>query len=78
MLCRGLELNPRYESAWSNKGNALRELGRLEESLACYDRALKIDPSFGGVVHCQSSALADRRKWPVCKPETEGEETFKL
>jgi len=30
--------------AWNGKGLAFRALGRIREALACYDRALKIDP----------------------------------
>jgi Flp pilus assembly protein TadD len=30
--------------AWSNKGGALRALGRTEEALDCYDRALALNP----------------------------------
>ena len=38
------ELDPKNANAWYNKGNALRELGRYEEALRCFDKALEIDP----------------------------------
>jgi tetratricopeptide (TPR) repeat protein len=30
--------------AWSNKGNSLSRLGRFDEAIECYDKALKINP----------------------------------
>ncbi|MEG3057262.1 MAG: tetratricopeptide repeat protein [Methanoculleus sp.] len=33
-----------YASAWNNKGTALANLGRYDEAIRCYDRALEIDP----------------------------------
>jgi tetratricopeptide (TPR) repeat protein len=32
------------EDFWINKGNSLLSLGRPEEAIACYDKALEIDP----------------------------------
>jgi len=34
--------------AWNNKGNALARLGKFEDALRCYDRALDIDPGYRG------------------------------
>jgi tetratricopeptide (TPR) repeat protein len=34
----------RSASSWKNKGVSLDELGRHEEAIACYDKALEIDP----------------------------------
>lgn len=31
---------------WYNRGNALDDLGRLEEAIASYDKALEIKPDF--------------------------------
>lgn len=41
-------MNPRYEVAWNNRGNALARLGRYEEALRCYERALTLDPGYRG------------------------------
>ena len=38
------KLYPDFYDAWSNKGSALKSINRYEESLACYERALEIDP----------------------------------
>jgi len=41
-------VNPAYEVAWNNKGNALARLGKFEEALGCYERALDIDAGYRG------------------------------
>jgi len=37
-------LDPAFAEAWSNRGNLLKDLGRLGEALTSYDRALALDP----------------------------------
>ena len=39
-----IKLDPFYHQAWYNRGNALGNLGRLEEAIASYDQALKFKP----------------------------------
>ncbi|WP_375513823.1 tetratricopeptide repeat protein [uncultured Nostoc sp.] len=41
---KALEIKPDYHEAWYNRGNALKNLGRLEKAIASYDQALKIKP----------------------------------
>ena len=41
-------MNPHFEVAWNNKGNALARLGKFEDALRCYDRALELDPGYRG------------------------------
>ncbi len=43
---RALALKPDFANAWSNRGLALKELGRLEEALTCHDRALAVRPAY--------------------------------
>jgi tetratricopeptide (TPR) repeat protein len=40
---RALQLNPKDESGWTNKGNILYSLGRPAEALECYERALTLN-----------------------------------
>src|SRR5690242_12465189 len=42
-----LKLNPRDAGAWANQGNVLNLLGRGEEAVAAYDRALALQPDAG-------------------------------
>ena len=39
-----MKSKPDDHQAWGNRGNALFNLGRLEEAIASYDQALKIKP----------------------------------
>ncbi|MGC1120229.1 MAG: tetratricopeptide repeat protein, partial [Candidatus Methanofastidiosia archaeon] len=41
---RALEINPKNEDAWNNKGDSLYEMEKYEEALECYSRALEINP----------------------------------
>jgi tetratricopeptide (TPR) repeat protein len=47
----------RTASAWQNKGVSLNELGRHEEAIACYDKALEIDPGDGNTWSNKGTAL---------------------
>ena len=38
---------PHTAGAWTNKGAALLDLGRYEEALACFDKALAVNPKLG-------------------------------
>ena len=42
---------------WSNKGVSMSALGRKEEAVACYDRALEIDPRFANAWLGKGAAL---------------------
>lgn len=54
---QAIELNPRYDSAWLNKGVILRKLGRTEEALACYDKVLALNPQSSVAWHNKGVAL---------------------
>ena len=41
---RALELSPRYADAYSNKGFACEQLGRIDEAISYYTQALEINP----------------------------------
>ncbi|MEM9273750.1 MAG: tetratricopeptide repeat protein, partial [Cyanobacteria bacterium P01_F01_bin.143] len=43
---KALDIKPDYHEAWYNRGNALSDLGRLEEAIASHDQALKIKPDY--------------------------------
>jgi tetratricopeptide (TPR) repeat protein len=42
---RGLELDPRNAVCWYAKGTTLRNMGKDQEAIACFDKAARLDPS---------------------------------
>jgi predicted O-linked N-acetylglucosamine transferase (SPINDLY family) len=49
--------------AHSNRGNALRALGRLEEAVASFDRALQLAPDFDAALNNRGRALRDLKRY---------------
>ncbi len=43
---RAIEINPKYLTAWKNKGIVLCSLGEYNDSLEDFDQAIKIDPKY--------------------------------
>lgn len=50
---------PVDEDGWINKGIALQDLGRYQESIASYDEALKLNPSNAKVWNRKAACLGD-------------------
>ncbi len=46
---RALALQPDLADAYNNMGNALKEVGRLQEAHAAYLDALRLDPELSGI-----------------------------
>jgi tetratricopeptide (TPR) repeat protein len=44
MIDKAIEFKPDYHEAWNNRGSVLGYLGRFEEAIASYDKALEINP----------------------------------
>jgi tetratricopeptide (TPR) repeat protein len=44
---------------WDDKGRALANLGRLEEAIVCYDRALGLEPGDPGTLNNRAKALGE-------------------
>jgi tetratricopeptide (TPR) repeat protein len=44
LISKAISINPNVASAYSNRGNAFKGLGRLEEALASYDGAIALKP----------------------------------
>ena len=40
-----MEIDPKFAAAWNNKGLALGNLGRNEEAIECFDKAIEIQPN---------------------------------
>ena len=57
---QAISLRPNFAEAFNNRGDVLREMGRIEEARASYDRALALRPDFAeakaGAALCLSPA----------------------
>ena len=51
--------DPNHKFACDNLGNALKHLGRTEEAIKFYDRAIAIDPQFKDAINNKGAALKD-------------------
>ena len=60
---KALEIKPDLHEAWSNRGNALYNLGREEEAIASYDKALEIEPEDHHAWSNRGNALYDLSPW---------------
>ena len=56
---KALEIKPDLHEAWNNRGNALGNLGRLEEAIASYDKALEIKPDYHEAWYNRGYALGN-------------------
>ena len=49
--------------AWNSKGTVLEKLGRYEEAIQCYDKALQIQPHFTAALNNKLLANKNRRRF---------------
>ena len=56
---KAVEIKPDYHQAWYNRGNALRQLGRLEQAIASYDKAIEIKPDKHEAWYNRGNALGE-------------------
>jgi tetratricopeptide (TPR) repeat protein len=60
---QAIAAEPRFSLAWINKGIALKNLGKLDEAIACYDHVIqKIDPEYKKAWHNKGVALKEKGK----------------
>ncbi len=41
-----IRLDPNDTTAWNDKGSALFQLGKYNESITCFDEAIRLDPDY--------------------------------
>ncbi len=41
---KAIGINQKYSMAWNNKGNALKNLNKSDESIKAFDKAIEINP----------------------------------
>lgn len=60
---RALELSPRFCLAYINKGIALKNLGKLDEAIECYDKVInELNPEYKKAWHNKAVALQKKGK----------------
>jgi tetratricopeptide (TPR) repeat protein len=59
LISKAISINPKVASPYYNRGNALKELGRLEEALVSYDEAIALEPNFAEAYSNRGSALKE-------------------
>ncbi len=52
-----IEINPKYITAWKNKGNILYSLGKYNDSIQACDKAIEIAPEYGLAWYSKGLAL---------------------
>jgi tetratricopeptide (TPR) repeat protein len=61
---RAVSVNPDFVDAHYNLGNALKELGKLDEAVSCYEKAISIKPDFVEAQHFLNSLLEKMTRQP--------------
>ena len=61
-LAAALKMNPNHAVCYSNRGNALKELKRLDEALASYDKAISIKPDYAEAYSNRGNALKELKR----------------
>ena len=62
LISKAIKTNPTSASAFLNRGNALKELCRLDDALQSYDKAIAINPSSVDSLYNRGSALQDLKR----------------
>jgi len=60
---QSIQLKPDYAEAWSNRGNALKDLKRYDEAIASYDKALSLKPDYAEAWSNHGIALKDLKRY---------------
>ena len=62
LIGKAIEINPKNAAAYSNRGNALKELKRMDEALTSYDRAIEIKPDYADAHSNRGNALKELKR----------------
>jgi len=62
LIGEAIALRPDYAEAHSNLGNALKQLGRLAESVTAYQKAIELKPDYADAHNNLGTALKDQGK----------------
>ncbi|MCS7316443.1 MAG: tetratricopeptide repeat-containing glycosyltransferase family protein [Bryobacterales bacterium] len=64
LIARAIARNPLAPAYHNNLGNVMQELGRLEESLLCYEEALRLAPDYFEALVNRGNALNKLDRFP--------------
>ena len=62
LIGKAIEINRSSASAYSNHGNALQELKRLNEALTSYDKAIALEPDYADAFYNRGTALKELKR----------------
>ncbi len=62
LIGKAIEINPFSASAHSNHGTALKELKRLDDALASYDKAIALKPDYADAFYNRGVALKELKR----------------
>ena len=63
MVWQSISCNPNYVDALNNKGSALDDLGKYDEAITWYDKALAVNPKYVDAFYNKGLALDDLGKY---------------
>src|SRR5947209_13554765 len=58
-----LKINPNAAAAYSNRGNALKDLKRFDEALASFDQAIALKPDYAEAFNNRGIALKELKRF---------------
>ena len=62
LIGKAIEINPSFALAYSNHGNALQELKRLDDALTSYDKAIALKPDYAEAFNNRGNALKELKR----------------
>ena len=62
LIGQAIKVNPNHAAAYSNRGNALKSLKRLDEAVASYDKAIRLKPDYAEAHSNRGNALLDLKR----------------
>jgi len=60
---KAIEINPKDDGTWDNKGIALSDLKKYKEAIECFDKAIEINPENDGAWDNKGLALAHLKRY---------------